>query len=378
MVGLMSVLLLVRHTRTEEETGRAELIRAGVVGRHAQLTAAVGLIVVVNVALAALLAVGLTALGIAGITWSGSILYGAAHAAVGLVFAGVAAIAAQFTEHARGAAGMALAALGLAYVLRAAGDAGNQALSWLSPIGWAQATYVYVDDRWWPLALAVALKAALVAAAFALSARRDVGAGLRAPRGGRATASTALAHPEWFALRLHRGLLIGFGAGVALLGVSYGSILGDVEEMLSNIQVLEDALADVGGTTLIESFASMIMVIMAVVTSVYVVMATLRLRTEEAAGRAEPLLATGLSRTRWVASHLTIALLGGAVVLMLGGLGLGVMGALAASHATLEPTLFGAALAYVPALWVTAGVAVALFGLPALASHSAPLGAICR
>ena len=39
-VALMSVLIVVRHTRTEEETGRAELIRSGPVGRYAQLTAA--------------------------------------------------------------------------------------------------------------------------------------------------------------------------------------------------------------------------------------------------------------------------------------------------------------------------------------------------
>ncbi len=37
-------------------------------------------------------------------------------------------------------------------------------------------------------------------------------------------------------------------------------------------------------------------------------MAALRPRTEENAGRAEPLLATGLSRNHWLGSHLAIAL----------------------------------------------------------------------
>ena len=40
LAGLMSILIVVRHTRAEEETGRAELIGAGVVGRHATLAAA--------------------------------------------------------------------------------------------------------------------------------------------------------------------------------------------------------------------------------------------------------------------------------------------------------------------------------------------------
>src|SRR6185369_654316 len=40
LVALMSVLTVVRHTRNEEETGRQELVSAGVVGRYAPLTAA--------------------------------------------------------------------------------------------------------------------------------------------------------------------------------------------------------------------------------------------------------------------------------------------------------------------------------------------------
>lgn len=132
MVGLMSVLTLVRHTRAEEETGRAELVRANVVGRHAHLVAALGVVAAANVVLALLVAVGLGGLGIEGITWSGAVVYGAGHAAAGFVFA---AVTVQITEHSRGAAGLALAVVGIAYVLRAAGDADDNGLSWLSPIG---------------------------------------------------------------------------------------------------------------------------------------------------------------------------------------------------------------------------------------------------
>ncbi len=40
--AIMSILLVVRHTRAEEETGRAELVRAAAVGRRAGLAAATG------------------------------------------------------------------------------------------------------------------------------------------------------------------------------------------------------------------------------------------------------------------------------------------------------------------------------------------------
>lgn len=369
LVALMSVLMVVRHTRAEEEAGRAELVRAGVVGRHAQMTAALVVVTATNLLLALLLAVGLGGLGLEGLTWGGSVLYGATHAAAGLFFAGVAAVTVQITEHSRGASGMALAAVGLAFVLRAAGDVGEGALSWLSPIGWAQRTHVYVDDRWWPLLLSVAVTAALVAAGIVLSTRRDVGASLRATRPGATGASSALAHPLGLALRLHRGLLVGFAAGLLLLGVAYGSVLAEVEAMIAGVDMLEEALAEIGGATIVESFVSMILVFMAVISSVYGVMATLRPRSEEQSGRGEPLLATPLSRVRWAGSHLTVAMVGVAGVLLVSGLGLGISGAIVLEDGNIVGSVLGAALAYVPALWVTLAVAFALYGyLPRAAS----------
>ncbi|MEE1929876.1 ABC transporter permease [Streptomyces sp. TRM 70351] len=362
LVALMSVLTVTRHTRAEEESGRAELVRSAAVGRHAPLAAALALAVLTNAVLACVMALGLGGLGLPGAGWGGSLLYGAAHAAVGLVFTAVAAVTVQLTAHARGASGAALAVLGLAYVLRAAGDVGGGALSWLSPVGWAQRTYVYVDDRWWPLLLALGAAAAGTTLAVRLSTRRDLGAGLRPARSGRPHATAALTHPLGFALRLHRGLLTGFAVGLAAMGAAYGAVLGDAEEMLADVAALEDALAELGGADLAESFAAMVMIVLAVVAAVYVVLAALRPRAEESGRRAEPLLATALSRTRWAGSHLAVALAGGTLLLLLAGLGFGAAGAAATGDGSLVPALTGAALAYAPALWVTAGVAAALYG----------------
>ena len=158
-------------------------------GRHAHLTAALAAAAVVDVAVGVLLGL---CLGGSGLDWGGAWLYGAAHTAVGLVFAALAAVTVQITGNSRGASGLALAALLAAYMLRAAGDVGSAWLSWLSPIGWAQRSYPFLDDRWWPLLLAVGFAAVLVVVGFALSVRRDVGAGLRATRAGRPQASALL------------------------------------------------------------------------------------------------------------------------------------------------------------------------------------------
>jgi len=136
-ISLMSIFLVVRHTRAEEEEGRTELLRSAVVGRHAAATSA--LMVVSGATL--LVGLGIAAsLASADVPLAGAVLFGASVTALGIVFAAIAGCAAQITTHARGATGLAAAVLGASFVLRAAGDVGNGLLSWFSPIGWSQAT----------------------------------------------------------------------------------------------------------------------------------------------------------------------------------------------------------------------------------------------
>ena len=181
VAALMSMFIVGRHTRGEEQSGRSELVRASVIGRRVPLTAA--LLVAV---LAQVLTGGATALVMmsADTPTAGSIALGASLAAVGILFAGVAAVAVQVSEGTGGAYGLVGAVLGAAYALRAAGDVGDGTLSWLSPIGWGQAMRPYADERWWPLALFLVSTVALVAVAYALLARRDDGAGLMVARPG--------------------------------------------------------------------------------------------------------------------------------------------------------------------------------------------------
>jgi ABC-2 type transport system permease protein len=135
LVGLATLLTVIRHTRAEEVAGRRELLGATVVGRQAPLVVAFG----ASLALGALVSVGLVAYGL---PTTGSVAFGLSWAMFGWVFAAIAAVTAQVTESARGARGISIAVLGLCFVLRAAGDAGNKDgpswLSWLSPFGWAQ------------------------------------------------------------------------------------------------------------------------------------------------------------------------------------------------------------------------------------------------
>lgn len=357
--GLMSFLLVVRHTRGEEEAGRTELLRAGMVGTYAQPAAALTVVALLNVAVGAVTAIGLIAFEL---PTAGSLVFGAGMVAVGLVFAALGALTSQVAENGRTAGGLAGTALGAAYALRAAGDVGNETLTWLSPIGWAQPAHPYGDNVWWPLLLATGVAGVLVAMTFWLVDRRDVGAGLMPVRGGPAEASPTLSSPLGLAVRLQRWIAVAWAGGMAFLGAIYGSIGQDVEELLESTPELADAFLAQGGGTPTESYFAVVGTMIGVIAAGYVVQALSRLRTEEDDGRAELLLGAPVSRWAWAGSHVLVVAVGSVVVMVAAGLGTGAVHAVRSGDAAWVPELVVAMLVQVPAVWVIAGIALLLFG----------------
>jgi ABC-2 type transport system permease protein len=375
-VALMAVFLTLRHTRTDEEAGRSELLRAGVLGRQADLLAT-GLVVgAASVAVGAGIAVAFLA---AGLPTSGSLLYGASIAAVGLIFTGVGLVAAQVTQHARGAVGIGLAALGVAFGLRAIGDVADNGLSWLSPIGWTQATNAFGDERWWPLLPAVLLGPALGVLAGWLTTRRDIGSGLVSPRPGPPVASRWLAGQVGLAARLQRTALIGWASGMLVLGAAFGSLGQDVQDMIEgNPELQQVFLQSSGGATVVDAYFGTVLMISALIATGFTVSSVTRLRSEETAIRVEPLLATPLGRVRWAASSLVTTVLGTVAVLVATGVGTGLAYAAVARDAGQVWALTGATLAYLPAALVLGGIGVALFGwAPRLGGLAWAVLAVC-
>ncbi|MEV0798662.1 ABC transporter permease [Kribbella sp. NPDC050281] len=364
LVGLLAAMLVVRHTRTEEEAGRLELLSAGVVGRYAALAAALivssGTVVLIGLLSAlALIGVGLPA--------SGSLAFGLLWASAGLSFAGVGALTAQLTEGARTANGFTGIVLGVSYVLRAIGDSSSDGksewVSWLSPIGWSQQIRAYAGDRFVVVLVPLAFMALLVACSMALIRRRDVGAGLVRPRPGPATAAPSLRSPLALAWRLHRGSLYGWGFAFLLLGLLVGNIASNVDGFVTSDSAREmvEKLGGVNGIT--DAFLATEMGMVGLLASAFGIQAALRLRSEETALRAEPLLATGVSRAQWVGSHVLMALFGTAVLILVAGLGSGISsGASLGNMGRQVPRMLAAAAVQLPAIWLVTGLVVVLFG----------------
>jgi ABC-2 type transport system permease protein len=361
LIAVLFVFITVRHTRAEEEAGRLELISAGVVGRYAPLTAAL----LVGFGASALLGVlTAAALGMSGLGWAGALSFGLDWGMTGIVFTAVAGITAQLTTSARAAVGWGMAAVGLAYVLRAIGDLAASDpgwVSWLSPIGWSQQIRPFAGNRWWVATIPLVATVVMVPVAYWLRAHRDLGSGLLADRSGpavgRITSMPALA---W---RLQRATLMAWVVGGVLTGLILGSIAHDVSGLLTSptAQRYFEALGGTQGLT--DTFLAAEVRILGALVAAYAISATARLRTEEVSQHLEPVLATATTRRVFALSHYLLALLGSALVLLVMGAAIGLAHGLAVGgvgHQVARVVV--ATLAQVPATWVFAGLVLLLFG----------------
>lgn len=369
MVGLLAALLVVRHTRAEEEAGRLELLGSTVVGRKAALTAALLAVGLGMLALGVLAALAQIA---AGLPVAGSWAFGLSWALCGLAFAGVAAITAQLTVSARAASAWAAVVLVAAYLLRALGDVAGDAAepafwSWLSPIGWAEQVRPYAGDRWWALLPPIAFTAAAVWLAYALAARRDLGAGLLPDRVGPARAGARLASPLALAWRLQRGVLAGWAVAFALLGAIFGSIATNLGDLLDS-EAVQELFQRLGGTdVLTDAFVATEMGFVALFAAAYGVSASMRLHSEEQSGHAEVLLAGAVSRRRWLGSHVAVAALGATLLCLVAGASAGISYGLSSGSLGKAASVVAGLVAYLPAIWVMTALVVWLFGwLPRL------------
>lgn len=364
--AFMGIFQMAAHTRAEEDSERVDALRARMVGRHAFLAAAMVSVVGLEVAAGSLVLTGLLVLGFAP---AGSVALVIGFVATGVLFGSVTALTAQVFSTARAAIGSGVVALGLAYLARSIGDVGDNALSWLSPLGWVHRLRPFSGEQWWVLALFVACSAAFVVAAAAVSDRRDLNSGIVRPRLGQVHAGGWTLNPVGFVLRQQRSAMLGWSVGLAVLGVAYGVVASDVEQMFVDNPDLTRFIPLGGSPT--DSYLAYTLTLHAMLAGAAAIASVLRIRSEESAGRVEPVLARPRSRVRWVTDQLAVALSTAILVLLAAGIGTGVGAAAALRDGSAVVRMVAATLSLLPVDLVLMGVCMLLVGaVPRLALAS--------
>ncbi len=359
--ALMAIFIVVRNSRADEDSGQAELLASGVMGRQTRLAVAMVMAALASIALGVVSWLATIAVG-GGVL--NSLALSATFTASGLMFAGMAGIAAQIGADARTANSIAVAVLGIAFIVRGyidASQAGQWAV-WLTPLGWLEKVRPATGNNGWPLLIAVGLAAVLAAVALALHARRDFGLGMIVPRRGPARASWVA--PVWgLALRINRGPLISWLLAFAGLGAVFGFLATSVGDVIADNPSMGGLIAS-GATTragLLFAFLVTMLQLVGIIAAVSGVQIVMRVYAEEVDYRVEPVLAGALSRAKYLASNAVIAFTAPAVALLVAGTVIGLVAARAEPGISTGDVILQA-VATIPAVWAIVALALAAVG----------------
>lgn len=367
-LALVCVFLVTRNGRAEEESGRAELIRSGAVGQHAYSLAAwlvTGGFAVVTGLLCALLAIA------SGLPADGSLLMGLSFSGVGIAFTGVSAIMGQLASTGRGANAWASIVVGLAYVVRAIADVQTatssapdaaSALTWASPIGWAQQTRSFGENAWWPLALLVGFGAVAAAVALVLESRRDLGAGIVPNRAGAAHASPLTRTIGGLATRLQRNSLIGWSIGIVVGAALFGAIAQPMASLVDDTSTTLGHAVIGSAASALDGIMGFFLMAMVVLIGAFAVQSALSLRFEEAANETELQWTAAVSRVGWTLARVAIAAIASLALLALTGAIMGAEYGQAVNDASQAGRFAAWAVAYWPSLLVLIAAAVLFTG----------------
>lgn len=378
-IAFLNTLFVVRHTRHNEEIGAQELLLSGRVHRMSSVTAALVVAGMVNAIIAVGIGVGFS---LVNAPWevAQSWLYALAMGAFGLVWAAIAVVVVQLVESGRSANGILAGLIGTGFLLRGVGDflgkidaSGIHQPEWMSymtPFGWLQATRPLTESIWSPLLISIGFVIVAVGIASLLIAHRDVGAGLLPSRRGRARASRLRQTLLGLTLYLQKNIFIGWFVGVLVMVGTIGSLVPQMSDIFSQSDSMRQLVESIGGTgALIPSFMSAMMAIVCLMVFAYAIHGLSRLRSEEANGYLENMLATKVRRLKWLGLHVGVVVTGGLMMLATTGLVLALCVNSSADFRVGMGEYILAGLSYVPIMLVFVALYLMLIGLlPRIAS----------
>lgn len=141
--------------------------------------------------------------------------------------------------------------------------------------------------------------------------KRDVGLGILPSRKGSQRAMPYLKTPLGFAWYLQKNVYIWWFISVAAMVCIIGVLVPEMSSIYESSESMKAIVTSLGGQgAIIPVFLSAMLSIVVLMIVAYVIQALDRLRSEESSGRLENMLATKLSRMRWMYFYGAVTLVG--------------------------------------------------------------------
>lgn len=309
IAAILGLMAATRLLRGQEDSGRWEILVVGIVTRVRATALSMGgalfggLVAFVGLVLATAIAGAGQGFSVAESGW-----FALAMLLPGLVFTALGALLSQLSPSRRQANGIGIGLFALAFFLRvvADGSAGAHWVRWLTPLGWAEQMHPLTGAEPGGLVLGVLATAALAFGALRLARGRDLGGAVLARSGTTRSDLRLLSSVAEHAFRFSRGTMLGWAAGVGAFAFMFGLIARGVVD--SAREALARAASELGGSATPDGYIGFGFIFIVLAVSIYAATLVGAAREEEASGRLDDILIQPISRARWLASRLGVAL----------------------------------------------------------------------
>ncbi len=310
--SIWAILTSTGLLRGEEDAGRWEMLLAGPVTKlRASAEALVGLFGAFAAMFipTALITLGTARLPGVDLPVGASLLFALTLVSGAAMFLAVGALASQLSATRGQAIQIAVAVMGLSFLVRMIADAtkGLDWLLWLTPFGWLEEVRPFRDTQAVALVPIVTLVLVCLAATLVLAARRDLGASVLQERGGPRSGGRWLLGPTTLALRLVRGTAIGWALGIMGFSFFTGLVTRSAAALLADSPAFAAVLGRLGVRKASEGYLGFSFFTVAAVLAVLAASQMASLRDEEAAGRLDNLIVRPARRLTWLAGRVAIA-----------------------------------------------------------------------
>ncbi len=301
-------------------------------------------------------------------------LYGIAFGVFGLLWAGIAAVVAQLVEGARTANGILGSLLGISFIVRGVGDFLGEVelngsvsphwISYFSPLGWLQQVRPLTFPDWLPVAIMFVVSLGLLALSYRLVTTRDVGSGVLPARPGNLRASRPLKTLEGLVWYLHKNIFIAYLLGSLLMVGIVGALVTEISDIYESSEEMQAVIVAMGGSgDMTAAYLSAMLTMTVLIVVGYAINALEKMKNEEAGGRLENVLATSVSKVKWLGLNVAFVVVAVAFILAVSG---GIMALIVnlvsdLDVSTAEYVLAG--LSYLPLVLAVIGGYVFLYSL---------------
>ncbi len=315
--SIWGLMLATRLFRGEEQAGRTELMLAGKTTLRKialQVSSAIGILLIVIFVILTIATIASAAYKQTGISVASNAFFALSLVVCIAIFASLGSVMSQLFATRAQALRASAVVFGMFFLMRGLA-ASVSSLGWMatfSPLGWIENLQPLTGSHWQWLIPSITLIVVSLVLSWWLAGRRDVGASIIGDSEQAEPKLGLLRNMTTFNIRLMKGPLLGWLAGISFMAVIFGTVAKSAGDAFNSSNFVQNILGRLTQSSNfgVETYYGFIFLIFTLVLLLMVAGMLASMREEEAEGYTDNILVRPIGRLSFISSKTALFVVG--------------------------------------------------------------------